>query len=105
MKDVVLVISTVPSTDAGQELARSLLNERLCACANLIPSIFSMYWWKGSVEESPEAMLFIKTTRDKSSELCRRIVELHPYEVPEALVVEVSDGNPDYLQWVVEETH
>ena len=104
MKDFLLVMATVPSSDVGRELAKALLNERLCACANLIPSIHSVYWWKGSIEETPETMLFMKTTRDKSSELCRRIVELHPYEVPEALVVEVSSGHPDYLQWVVKET-
>jgi periplasmic divalent cation tolerance protein len=104
MSDVVLVVTTVPSDDVGRQLAKSLLDERLCACVNVLPAVSSMYWWKGKVEEEQEVILFAKTIRARSSELCRRLVELHPYDVPEAVVLDIHGGNPDYLSWVARET-
>lgn len=96
-----LVIVTVPKDQAAQ-LGRQIVEERLAACANIIPSIRSIYTWKGAVEDEEEAMMFFKTTDEAVSRLTDRIRGLHPYEVPEIISFEIKDseGNPDYLAWI-----
>jgi len=100
MSDIVLVVSTAPSVEVAGKIAKTLLNEKLCACANVVPAVKSIYWWKGKLEEEQEAMLFLKTDAALGERLCERLVEVHPYDVPEAIVLEVAGGNPDYLRWV-----
>jgi len=96
-----LVIVTVPK-DKAAALGRAIVEERLAACANIIPSIRSIYTWKGNVEDEEEAMMFFKTTDAAVGRLSDRIRALHPYEVPEIISFEIKDaeGNPDYLAWI-----
>jgi len=96
-----LVISTVPIDKAG-ELAHKIVGERLAACVNIIPKVRSIYTWKGAVEDDEEALLFIKTTADGVASLSRRLKEIHPYDVPEIVSLNINDneGNPEYLAWV-----
>lgn len=90
--------------DEAKELARALVEERLCACVNIVPKIDSFYWWDGKIEKDEEALLIVKTTRQKAEALIRYVKENHPYEIPEVITLPLSEGLPDYLNWVIEET-
>lgn len=101
---VILALTNVPDLNLGKRMAHVLLEEGLAACVNLGAPMLSMYRWQGSIAGDEEIPLFIKSTRDRQQALCDAIVRLHPYEVPEVLILEVSDGLPAYLQWVLAET-
>jgi periplasmic divalent cation tolerance protein len=89
--------------EEAKRIARALVSERLAACANVIPGVSSVYWWEGQVQEEQEAMLVIKTTAAQVNALETRLVELHPYDVPELLSIPVTGGYPPYLAWVSSE--
>ena len=99
---VVLVLTTIGADADAPALARTLVDERLAACVNILPPMTSIYRWKGNVEEDREQLLVIKTAATRAQSLMDRIRQLHPYEVPELLVVPASDGSAAYLDWVVE---
>jgi periplasmic divalent cation tolerance protein len=101
---VILVLTTMPDDDRAGALARTLVDERLAACVNVHGPMTSVYRWKGGVERDPERQLVIKTTRDRLAALETRLRALHPYELPEFIVVSVDEGSAAYLQWVTEET-
>jgi periplasmic divalent cation tolerance protein len=98
-----VVLVTVPNADEGCMLARRLVSERLAACGNVIPGLTSVYRWKGEVQEDPEALVMLKTTKEAIPALMDRVSELHSYEVPEFLVLPVEAGFEPYLRWVVGE--
>jgi periplasmic divalent cation tolerance protein len=102
MSDVVLLLTTVPSTEAGETIARNLVEARLAACVNVLPAMTSIYRWKGAVEHDTEHQLIIKTVRNRVGEIEQRIRALHPYELPECLVVAADGGSTAYLTWVAE---
>jgi periplasmic divalent cation tolerance protein len=102
--DLVLMLTTVPDAETGERLARHLLEERVIACANLIPGLTSIYRWEGSVQSEPEVLMVIKTPRRVMEQAARRIAELHPYDVPEVVVVSVEAGLEAYCRWVTSET-
>ena len=96
-----LVIVTAPK-DIAAELGRTIVEEKLAACVNIIPKVRSIYRWEGKVEDEEESMLFFKTTDEGQANLTRRLKILHPYEVPEIIAFEIrpEEGNPDYLDWI-----
>ena len=98
---VYLVLCTVPETESNT-LADQLLREGLVACVNFIGPVTSRYLWKGSVEESSEVLLMMKTAEHTRVALRERIAELHSYEVPEVLEFAVTAGLPSYLEWVAQ---
>lgn len=100
--DTLVVLVTVPSADQGAAMARTLVDERLAACVNVIPGLRSIFFWEGRLQEEGEALLVVKTGRDRYGALQRRILDLHPYSVPEVLALPVETGAPDYLAWVRE---
>lgn len=101
MTDIVLVLTTVgAANDQGQRLAQQLVDERLASCVNLFPPMVSVYRWKGQIERDNEQQVVIKTTRERLGALEARIKELHPYELPEFVVVSVDGGSQAYLDWV-----
>ncbi len=100
MTDVVLVLSTVPDDASAETLARTLVDEKLAACVNVLSPMVSIYRWKGAVEQSAERQLIIKTTRGQVPALGKRLKELHTYELPELIVIAVDGGANDYLDWV-----
>ncbi|GAB4232459.1 MAG: divalent-cation tolerance protein CutA [Acidobacteriota bacterium] len=104
MSEVSVVFSTVPNPETGAEIARTLVEERLAACVNILAGLRSVYHWRGRVEDDSEALLIIKTTGTRLDRLFERLKELHPYEVPEMLALPVHQGWPDYLDWVRTET-
>ena len=89
-----------PDRETMLEIARTLVGERLIACANLVDGARSVYRWEGRVEEADECLGVFKTTADRVDELEARLRELHPYEVPELVVLEVADGSAPYLAWL-----
>ena len=99
-----LVISTAPTTEVAEQLARQLVEERLIACANLVPGVASIFRWKGAVQNESEVLMLFKTRRTLVEELLDRLRELHPYEVPEGLVVPLEAGLHAYSRWVIGET-
>lgn len=101
---VVLVLTTWPATADPAAFASALVEERLAACVNVMPEMDSTYRWQGRIERERERQVFIKTTAARLDALERRIGELHPYEVPELLVLEVSTGGGAYLAWVRDST-
>jgi len=98
--DVVVVLCTLPRGDAAAAIARTLVEERLAACVNLVPEVRSIYAWQGKVEDEGEVLALIKTTADELPALRERLVALHPYDVPEVLALPVEDGHGPYLGWV-----
>jgi periplasmic divalent cation tolerance protein len=100
MTDAVVVFITTPSADKAAEIARTLVEENLAACGNILPSIRSIYRWEGKVHDEPEALLILKTRAALFEALRQRVVALHPYQVPEVLRLEVAEGHLPYLQWI-----
>jgi len=103
-KNFVLVLTTMSDGDDAVALASRLIDERLAACVNVTAPMTSVYRWNGKVEREAERQLVIKTSRDRLTDLERRIHELHPYELPEFVVLEVGGGSEAYLAWVSSET-
>ena len=104
MSDVVLILTTVPVGNLGDEIARALVDERLAACVNVLPAMTTFYRWRGALEREEERQVVIKTTRDQVEAVRVRLAALHSYELPEFVVLPVTDGSPGYLEWVRNET-
>lgn len=96
----IAVLVTASSAEEAARIGQTLVHERLAACANLVPSIASVYWWQGTVEEAGEALLVLKTREDLLEAILRRVRELHSYTVPEVIALPIQGGNPDYLRWI-----
>ena len=99
-----VVLVTHPDTVAVQALARTLVEEKLVACVNIVPGLTSIYRWQGTVHEDAEVQLLIKTTEHRIGQLKHRIPELHPHDTPEILILPTDGGSRKYLEWVVAET-
>jgi periplasmic divalent cation tolerance protein len=99
-----LAITSCPSAEVATRLARALVDEHLAACVTVLPGARSTYRWAGAVEEAEELVCVIKTCADRVDALRARLPALHPYEVPELVVMEITDGLPAYLAWVVAAT-
>jgi periplasmic divalent cation tolerance protein len=102
--EYVVVLTTLPSDADGKSFARALVEERLAACVNLLAPMESVYRWEGKVETETERQVIVKTSRERLAALWDRVRELHPYEVPEFLVLPIADGNEAYLRWIGEST-
>ncbi|MFN3822302.1 MAG: divalent-cation tolerance protein CutA, partial [bacterium] len=84
--------------------ANQLIEKRLAACVNIIKDVHSIYWWEGKIVKDKEELLVIKSRYELYPELENEIRALHPYTIPEILILPVTGGNKEYLQWVMEET-
>jgi periplasmic divalent cation tolerance protein len=102
--DYVIVLTTLPGDFEIRTFAKTLVEERLAACVNLLPPMDSVYRWEGQVEQETERQMIIKTSRDRVIALWDRIRELHPYETPEFVVLSIQDGSDAYLRWIGEST-
>lgn len=95
-----LVLSTCPDRDTARQLAERLLEQKLAACANIVPGLESIYEWKGKIERDSEVLLIIKTRLDHYERVESTIQQHHPYELPEILKVSLSGGLRGYLDWI-----
>jgi len=102
MSDAIVVLVTVPNAQTAETLGEALVGEELAACVNLLPPIRSIYRWQGAVERASELLLVIKTTRAGFERLRARVVELHPYEVPEVIALAMEAGHAPYLRWIAD---
>jgi periplasmic divalent cation tolerance protein len=98
------VLVTCPP-DKAQAIAGALVEERVAACVNVVPSLSSVYRWKGAVHVDSEALLIVKSTRDRFEALKQAVLRHHPYELPEVIAVPVDRGHTPYLEWVIESSH
>lgn len=97
-----VVLVTAPDAAVAEALVRTLVEEGVVACGNIVPGLTSIYRWQGAVERATEALVVFKTTAEGAARLVERVPELHPYEVPEVLVLAVEQGHAPYLEWIVE---
>jgi len=104
MEDLVVVLMTAPDDDVACSLGRTLVEERLAACVNILGGVRSIYRWKGSMCDDSEVSLWVKTRRELLPRLQERVRSLHPYDVPEIIALPIIQGFPPYLAWVWEET-
>ena len=95
-----LVLCTCPEGETANSLAEALVKERLAACVSILPGLSSVYVWQGGLESSPEALLLAKTEWEAYPRLEERLRELHPYELPEIIAVNIERGLPAYLNWI-----
>jgi periplasmic divalent cation tolerance protein len=100
-KDVLVVLVTCPPEKA-QAIAGALVEERVAACVNVVPSLSSVYRWKGAVHNEAEALLLVKTSKDRFEDLKQAVLRHHPYELPEVIAIQVDRGHAPYLEWVIE---
>jgi periplasmic divalent cation tolerance protein len=98
-----LVLSTCPS-DAAERIALALLEEKLCACVNIVPHVLSLYHWSDKIERSSESLLLMKTEENRKEDLLDALRRVHPYEVPEFVVIPIEWGSKSYLKWISEST-
>ncbi len=104
MSDVFWVYVTTENEAEAKRIAKSVVEERLAACANLLGGIQSVYWWEGKVCEGNEVALVLKTSAVCKADLISRIKQLHSYDTPCVVCLPIADGNPDFLKWVETET-
>ena len=96
----IMVLSTVPDEACASALAERMVSERLAACVNIVPGITSVYLWEGKIVSDSERLLLIKTTRRCYSRLEALILQRHPYDLPEIIVLPIQQGHADYLKWI-----
>jgi periplasmic divalent cation tolerance protein len=101
----ILVLITVPSVDVGRQIAQRLLEDRLAACVNIVPSMNSLYIWQEAINDDQEALLIVKSRADLfEARLVPAVCGLHPYQVPEIIALPIQMGLQSYLDWIDETT-
>lgn len=103
-KDIFVVFCTCPDLETARRIAHDLVAGSMVACVNVVPGLRSIYRWNGSVNEDEEVLMILKTTGDRLEAARARLVELHPYDVPEFVALAASDGHDPYFQWVADST-
>lgn len=103
--DVVLMMSSAPDRLLAKKMAHKLIEDKLAACVNLGAPVLSIYEWNGIIEEADEIPMWIKTTVSQQQAVMQMLEALHPYDVPEIIVLPVTNGSARYLQWVREQTY
>ena len=102
--DFVIALVTVPNLAVGRKLAGLILQQRLAACVNILPHLESHYWWQGKLERGRECQLLIKTRHSRLRTLEHCVLQIHPYDSPEFIVLEITSGNRKYLGWLKDMT-
>jgi len=100
----ITVLVTVGNAENAAQLARALVEERLAACGNVIPNLRSIYRWRGEIHDEGEALLILKTRAGLFERLRARVAELHSYEVPEIVALEIEAGHGPFLDWIDDST-
>ncbi len=102
MTDKRIVLCTAGSEDEARKIARHLVEQQLAACVNIVPRVESIYRWQGKVESSGEWLLLIKTTVERFPAVQDAIHELHSYQLPECIAINIEDGSAGYLAWIAQ---
>lgn len=98
------VYVTFANEQEAEKIAKVVVTERLAACANLLGAVTSFYWWNDAVQSDPEVAVLFKTRAGSVERLSHRIVELHSYDCPCVVALNIDGGHPDYLRWITKET-
>jgi periplasmic divalent cation tolerance protein len=101
-KQILLALSTFPDAEIARRVSNHLVTESLAACANILPSVESIYRWKEKIESAGEILVLFKLSGDRQSQFEHKLRSLHPYEVPEIIFIPIAGGLQEYLQWVSE---
>jgi periplasmic divalent cation tolerance protein len=101
---VVFVYTTHPSVVEAERIGRELVEKRLCACVNILPGMVSLYWWQGAIERGEEAVMIIKTRAAFTERVRAAVRQLHSYTTPAILVLPIESVDPDYQEWLLQET-
>jgi len=96
------VLSTFADIETARRIGRTMVEEKLAACANIVPQIESIYHWQGKIESNGEVLVIFKTMRERYSAFAERLRSLHPYETPEIVALEIAGGLPAYLKWIMD---
>jgi periplasmic divalent cation tolerance protein len=99
--EVRVVLVAAPDAETAARIARALVEERLIACANLVPGIRSIYRWEGQIADEAEVLLVLKTCARQCAAVAARVKALHPYGLPEVVALPVAGGSQAYLDWVI----
>jgi periplasmic divalent cation tolerance protein len=99
---IIFAYITCKNKSEAKKIGSILVKERLCACVNIFPEMNSIYWWKGKMEEANELVLIAKTTKSLFKKLSSRVKELHSYDCPCILEIEIGRGNKEYVDWLLE---
>jgi periplasmic divalent cation tolerance protein len=99
---ILLALSTFPDRETARRISKDLIGGKFAACANILPSIESIYRWKEKLESGNETLVFFKVAKKRQSTFQNRLRSLHPYEVPEIVFIPVTSGLPEYLRWVAD---
>jgi periplasmic divalent cation tolerance protein len=95
-----IIYITTSGVEEAKKIAKTLLNEHSVACANIIPVMESLYWWEGSLEEDVESILLVKTSSELVDKVIDRVGEIHSYQTPCALEIQIKKGSKNYLDWL-----
>jgi periplasmic divalent cation tolerance protein len=104
MTNARIVMTTTGSQEEARKIAHALVERRLAACVNIVPQIESVYRWQAKIENATEWLLLIKTQAESFERVCAAVKELHSYDLPECVMLEVSAGSQEYLDWIAENT-
>lgn len=100
----VIALTTLPADGNAEQLAQQLVEEKLAACVSILPPMRSVYRWKDGIERADERQLLIKTTAERLTDLEARLRQLHPYDIPEFVVLPIIQGSAPYLSWLSDST-
>jgi periplasmic divalent cation tolerance protein len=99
-KNPIIVLVTTSNKQEAEKIARSLLEEKLIACANIIGPVHSLFWWQGKIETAQEHLILMKTRKDLFEKLSEMVEALHSYEIPEIIAIPITEGFKPYLEWL-----
>jgi periplasmic divalent cation tolerance protein len=96
----VFIVTTTQNKEEAVKIVRSLLKERLIACANILGPVSSLFWWQGKIDEENEFLIFMKSRKSLFERISKRVTEIHSYDVPEIILLPIIEGSPPYLDWL-----
>jgi periplasmic divalent cation tolerance protein len=100
----VVIFVTASSSAEARRIGHALVEEKLVACANIVPGIRSIYHWQGKICDEPEILMVLKTRSGRVQKIIKRVRSLHSYTVPEIIVLPIAAGSKEYLRWIYETT-
>lgn len=102
--DNIIILCTTNSQLSAETIANALVEAKCAACVNIIPKIVSVYRWEDKIEKDEEYLMLIKTRKELFESVRDRIIRLHPYDVPEIVSLDITDGSKSYLEWIKNST-
>lgn len=102
--EFIMIFCNINDLESAKVISRVLVGEKLAACVNIVPKISSVYFWDEKIVEDEEFLMLIKTRKSLFEEVKSMILEMHPYEVPEVISINIEEGSKDYFNWISDST-